>query len=76
MSFKELIDCPACCSVWYSDLDESGVPYSCYVCCNGTRRITAEDVAAYNANSQPEIAEPCGSFDDPYYYDPSDYPST
>jgi len=33
---KKEIDCPRCGGYWYNDLDESGVPYTCFHCCNGT----------------------------------------
>ena len=29
------IDCFSCGGSWYTDLDESGVPYTCFHCCNG-----------------------------------------
>jgi hypothetical protein len=33
---KKEIDCPRCGGYWYNDLDESGVAYTCFHCCNGT----------------------------------------
>ena len=33
---KKEIDCPRCGGNWFNDLDESGVPYTCFYCCNGT----------------------------------------
>jgi len=29
-------DCPSCGGYWYNDLDETGRPYTCYRCCNGS----------------------------------------
>lgn len=31
------IDCPSCGGYWFSDTDETGTPYTCYKCCNGTQ---------------------------------------
>jgi hypothetical protein len=36
------IDCPRCGGYWYEDLDESGTPYTCYHCCNGTQKVYEE----------------------------------
>ena len=33
---KKEIDCPSCAGNWFTDLDESGIPYTCFHCCNGT----------------------------------------
>ena len=33
---RKEIDCPSCAGNWFTDLDESGIPYTCFHCCNGT----------------------------------------
>ena len=40
---KKEIDCPSCGGYWFNDLDESGIPYTCYHCCNGTLPCYEED---------------------------------
>jgi hypothetical protein len=37
------IDCPSCGGYWFNDLDETGVPYTCYYCCNGTLKCYEEE---------------------------------
>ena len=37
------IDCPRCGGAWYTDLDESGTPYTCYHCCNGTHKCYKDE---------------------------------
>jgi hypothetical protein len=37
------IDCPRCGGAWYADLDESGTPYTCYHCCNGTHKCYKDE---------------------------------
>ena len=39
------IDCPRCGGGWYMDLDESGRPYTCYHCCNGTVKCYEDEPA-------------------------------
>jgi hypothetical protein len=39
---KTEIDCPSCGGYWYEDLDETGTPYTCFLCCNGTEKVYAE----------------------------------
>ena len=37
------IDCPRCGGAWYNDLDETGTPYTCYHCCNGTLKCYEDE---------------------------------
>ena len=37
------VPCPRCWGQWFMDLDESGVPYTCYHCCNGTETCDEEE---------------------------------
>ena len=50
------IDCPSCGGNWYTDLDESGVPYTCFHCCNGTLKC-------YEDDGQPTEQEEWHDFD-------------
>jgi len=43
------VSCPACGDAWHMDLDESGMPYTCYACCNGSIAWDEESVRAYLA---------------------------
>ena len=44
MNEQKEVDCPRCGGHWYDDLDESGTPYTCYHCCNGTLKSYEPDV--------------------------------
>ena len=48
--------CPRCGDDWYNNLDESGTPYTCYFCCNGTLTITQEMVE--EDNGRPDFTSP------------------
>jgi endogenous inhibitor of DNA gyrase (YacG/DUF329 family) len=37
------VDCPRCGGAWYMDLDEQGLPYTCFHCCNGTLKCYADE---------------------------------
>jgi hypothetical protein len=37
------VDCPRCGGHWYNDLDETGTPYTCYHCCNGTLKCYEDE---------------------------------
>lgn len=52
MKFK--IDCPSCGGYWYMDLDEQGLPYTCFHCCN-TGYITIEET--YSERKTRELNE-------------------
>jgi hypothetical protein len=45
------IDCPRCGGGWYMDLDESGRPYTCYHCCNGTLKCYEDEIEHEPTNS-------------------------
>lgn len=48
------VDCPRCGGGWYMDLDESGTPYTCYHCCNGTLKCYDDDLV-YLLRKRAEI---------------------
>lgn len=50
---KEHMDCPACGGYWFDDLDESGRPYTCYVCCN-TGYVSKEVYEEYGRQYEKE----------------------
>lgn len=50
------MDCPRCGGLWYEDLDESGNPYTCFFCCNGTREIKQEDINEYDRSSDDPVS--------------------
>jgi hypothetical protein len=43
---EAFVDCPACGGAWHLDVDEQGLPYTCFVCCN-TGTVTATVAASY-----------------------------
>jgi len=42
------IDCPRCGGDWYNDLDETGTPYTCFHCCNGTLKFYEDELELNN----------------------------
>ena len=52
------IDCPSCGGNWYTDLDESGTPYTCFHCCNGSLKCYD-----YEDDGQPTEQEEWHDFD-------------
>ncbi len=45
---NEVVDCPSCGGDWYMDIEpDTGVPYTCFACCNGSLVWRKHQAEAY-----------------------------